>query len=71
MSNSLIWLEQQQNGQFVEHVLAKGAPIHAAISLADADGDGDTDVIAGCFDPNTPAPALHIYRNLLFTPQPD
>ncbi len=42
-----IWLEQKANGQFEEHVISSGDPIHATMTLSDIDGDGDIDIIAG------------------------
>ncbi|MCP4174433.1 MAG: VCBS repeat-containing protein [Fuerstiella sp.] len=42
-----IWLEQMSNGQFEEHVISSGDPIHATMALSDIDGDGDMDIVAG------------------------
>jgi hypothetical protein len=44
---SVICLEQTAPGQFVRHTLEKQALIHAALELADFDGDGDLDFAVG------------------------
>jgi hypothetical protein len=48
-TQSVIWLEQTSGGQFTRHVISDERPIHAAMTVLDADGDGDTDLAAGCF----------------------
>ena len=47
--DSLIWLEQRAPGEFVRHAIETGNYIHAALELADFDGDGDLDIAAGSF----------------------
>ncbi len=44
---SVICLEQTAPGQFVRHTLEKQSLIHAALELADFDGDGDLDFAVG------------------------
>lgn len=46
---SVIWLEQTGEGKFSRHVISGERPIHAAMTVLDADADGDTDLAAGCF----------------------
>jgi hypothetical protein len=44
---SIICLEQTAPGQFVRHTLEQQTLIHAALELADFDGDGDLDFVVG------------------------
>jgi hypothetical protein len=46
---SVIWLEQTADGAFARHVISAERPIHAAMTVLDADSDGDMDLAAGCF----------------------
>lgn len=48
-TQSVIWLEQTSAGKFVRHVISDERPIHAAMTVLDADADGDADLAAGCF----------------------
>jgi hypothetical protein len=45
---SLVWLEQHE-GQFVRHEIAAGQCDFAAMELADVNGDGALDIVAGHF----------------------
>ncbi len=44
---SVVCLEQTEPGVFVRHTVEEGTPRHAALELADFDGDGDLDFAAG------------------------
>lgn len=44
---SLLCLEQTAPGVFATHVLEMAVPYHAAMELADFDGDGDLDIAVG------------------------
>jgi hypothetical protein len=44
---SLGWLEQTTPGVFVPHAIEQGQLSHAALDVADADGDGVPDLLAG------------------------
>ena len=48
-TQAVIWLEQGSDGRFQRHVISASQPQHAAMTVLDADGDGDTDIAAGCF----------------------
>ena len=46
---SLGWLEQTRPGVFVRHAIEQGQLSHATLDVADADGDGALDLLAGNF----------------------
>ncbi|HXW05133.1 MAG TPA: VCBS repeat-containing protein [Vicinamibacterales bacterium] len=52
---ALAWLEQTSRGTFVRHTIAIGSPRHASIDVADIDGDGDPDIVAGQFSIDKPS----------------
>jgi hypothetical protein len=41
-----IWLEQQDDGSFLRHLIQSGPPQHPAMTLADLNGDGKLDILA-------------------------
>jgi VCBS repeat protein len=62
---SLVWLEQVKPGEFVRHTLEVGG-YHASLDLADVDGDGDIDIVAGNFqvDRQPSAAWVDVWENL-------
>jgi hypothetical protein len=53
---ALGWLEQTKPGTFVRHTIEIGPPRHASLDVADIDGDGDLDIVAGNFFMDGSAP---------------
>ncbi len=62
---SVICLEQTEPGVFARHTLEAGEPNHAALEVADFDGDGDLDFAVGANLATTrpQAPWVSVYRN--------
>ncbi len=58
--DSLIWLEQTSNQQFVRHRLGRGEPGHMTLEVGDFNDDGATDIVTGTFvrQKDTDAPWL-------------
>ncbi len=62
---AVIWLEQTAPGEFVRHLIDRDDPCHAAMTVCDLDGDGDSDLVTGAFreQPGGSRAALTVYRN--------
>lgn len=65
--DSLAWFEQQPDGSFTPHSIERDSCNHTCFALADIDGDGRIDLVAGTWrgeETGTAAPAAVVYRNL-------
>ena len=65
--DALTWFEQLPDGSFSPHSIAKDTCEHVAFSLADVDGDGRVDVVAGVWkgtESEERWPLVKIYRNV-------
>jgi hypothetical protein len=61
---ALVWLEQTKPGAFVRHTIEMGFPRHATLDVADIDGDGKVDIVAGNFSLlREPSPWVNVYLN--------
>lgn len=69
-TNRIIWFEHTPGAMpelppvFVERTITSSAPGVIAIHAADADADGDTDLVAACFNDNS----VRLYENLIAGP---
>lgn len=64
--DSVIWLEQVADGEFVGHRLEQDSCTHAACELLDWDADGDLDLLVGELHPTSVADGkLTLFRNRL------
>jgi len=64
--DALIWLEQRADGSYRRHTIERDHCDHAAFAIADVDGDGRPDVVAGCWRPEEdgrPRPPLAVFLN--------
>lgn len=65
--DSLAWFEHQPDGTFTPHSIERDSCNHACFALADIDGDGRIDLVAGIWqgeETRTATPAAVVYRNL-------
>lgn len=62
---SLVWLEQRRQGEFVKHVLETGAAIHATVLAHDLDDDDLPELVTGNFwEPGSDGgPAISVWEN--------
>ncbi|MFN9720970.1 MAG: FG-GAP repeat domain-containing protein [Planctomycetota bacterium] len=48
--HAVVWLEQTRERQFVRHVVERGRPTYAAMTVADFNRDGRPDIAVGLFE---------------------
>lgn len=69
-TNRIIWFENTPGAMpelppvFIERTITSSAPGVIALHAVDAEGDGDTDLIAACFNDNS----VRLYENLIAGP---
>lgn len=64
--DGLTWFEQNQDGSFTPHSVARDACEHVAFELADLDADGRVDIVAGVWqgaERGETRPIVVVYRN--------
>ena len=67
----MIWVEQGPGGLWFPHSIERDDCRYAAFTLADADGDGRIDIVAGVWlaeSSGVPAPAIRVWLNRVPTP---
>lgn len=62
---AVVWLEQINGRQFVRHVIERGRPVYAAMTVGDFDGDNRPDIaVGGFYDERLPTmPMVRIFWN--------
>jgi hypothetical protein len=68
--DAIAWFEQDANGNFTRHSILRDSCEHAAFGLADIDGDGRTDIVAGVWvgeEAGRIRPMIVPLRNVLVT----
>jgi len=69
--DAVIWVEQGRGGLWIPHSVERDDCRYAAFTLADADGDGRIDIVAGVWlaeSSGVPAPAIRVWLNRAATP---
>ena len=64
--DSVIWVEQGADGGWIPHSIERDDCRYASFALADADGDGRTDILAGVWNADIAdraAPSLRVWLN--------
>lgn len=63
--HAIDWLERLPSGEFVRHVIERGQPKYAALTIGDINQDGFPDVVAGVFGdaPSAQSIVVKIYWN--------
>ena len=62
---AVVWLEHLPKGEFARHVIERGAPNYAAMTVGDLNRDGRPDIVVGVFrgDETKPSAAAKIFWN--------
>lgn len=67
--DALLWLERLPDGGYRRHSIERDRCDHAAFAIADVDGDGRPDIVAGCWraeEERVPRPPLTVFLNRAF-----